>query len=314
MRVVVAGATGAIGAPLVRALVDHGHEVIGITRSAPSAARSTDLWARAVVADVLDSDSLRSATLSIKADAVIHQMTALSRPPIRHRDMKPTNELRTQGTRNLMELARTVGATRFITQSFMGGYGYGSHGDVLTEDHPFGPRGRSAGLERTIAAMRFAEDQVLNSPDFEGMAMRYALFYGPGRPLDTMLKMMRRRQFPIPRDGGGVLSCIYVPDAAAATVAALENGRAGRAYNVSDDEPVPFGTFISAVAATFGAPPPPRVPGWMFRLAPYASAAINSTIRLSNRRAKDELGWTLTAPNYRDGLRLTREQYNGLPD
>jgi nucleoside-diphosphate-sugar epimerase len=299
----------------VRALVDHGHKVIGITRSAPSAARFTDLWARAVVADVLDSESLRSATLSIKADAVIHQMTALSRPPIRHRDMKPTNKLRTQGTRNLMELARTVGATRFITQSFMGGYGYGDHGDtVLTEDHPFAPPGRSPGLERTIAAMRFAEDQVLTSPDLEGIAMRYGLFYGPGLPLDNILKMMRRRQFPIQRDGGGVLSCIYVPDAAAATVAALENGRAGRAYNVSDDEPVPFGTFISAVAATFGTPPPPRVPGWMLRLAPYAYAAINSTIQLSNRRAKGEIGWTLSAPNYREGLRLTREQYDRLPD
>jgi nucleoside-diphosphate-sugar epimerase len=214
-----------------------------------------------------------------------------------------------------MELARTVGATRFITQSFMGGYGYGDHGDaVLTEDHPFGPRGRSAGLERTIAAMRFAEDQVLNSSDLQGMAMRYGLFYGPGRPLDTMLKMLRRRQFPVPRDGGGVLSCVYVADAAAVTVAALEHGRAGRAYNVSDDEPVRFGTFASAIATTFGTPPPPRVPNWMLRLAPYASAAINSTIRLSNRRAREELGWTPIAPNYRDGLRLTRDQYDGLPD
>lgn len=161
--------------------------------------------------------------------------------------------------------------------------------------------------------MRFAEDQVLNSTDLQSMAMRYGLFYGPGRPLDTMLKMLRRRQLPVPRDDGGVLSCIYIPDAAAVTVAALENGRAGRAYNVSDDEPVRFGTFASAVATTFGTPPPPRVPGWMLRLAPYASAA-NSTIRLSNRRAKEELGWTLTAPNYREGLRLTREQYDWLPD
>ena len=55
MRVIVAGATGAIGAPLARTLVDHGHEVIGITRRAPSAARFSDLCARAVVADVLDS-------------------------------------------------------------------------------------------------------------------------------------------------------------------------------------------------------------------------------------------------------------------
>jgi nucleoside-diphosphate-sugar epimerase len=112
-----------------------------------------------------------------------------------------------------------------------------------------------------------------------------------------------------------VLSWIYISDAAAVTVAALENDRAGRAYNVGDDEPVPFGTFISAVAATFGTPPPLRVYRcWVLRVAPYASAAINSAIRLSNRRAKEELGWMLTAPNYREGLRLTREQYERLPD
>jgi len=309
MRVVVAGATGAIGVPLVRDLVDHGHEVIGATRSAQSAADNRDIWAEAVVADVLDAESLRSAARHIRADAVIHQLTALARPPIRYRDLDQTNDLRIRGTRHLLELAAAVGATRFVTQSFLGGYGYADHGEaILTEEDHFGPPGRPAGLERALAAMRSGEQQVLTSADVEGVALRYGLFYGPGRPLDPLLKMLRRRQFPISRDGGGTLSYVYVPDAARATVAALERGRAGQVYNVCDDEPAPWGTFISAVAKTLGAPPPLRVPSWMLRAAPYAHAFMTSTIRLSNQRAKDELGWLPSAPTYREGLRLTHDE------
>jgi nucleoside-diphosphate-sugar epimerase len=309
MRVVVAGATGAIGVPLVRDLVDHGHEVIGVTRSAQSAADNGHIWAGAIVANVLDAESLRSAARPIRADAVIHQLTALARPPIRYRDLDQTNDLRIRGTRHLLELAAVVGATRFVTQSFFGGYGYGDHGEaILTEEDHFAPSGRSAGLERALAAMRSGEQQVLSSTNVEGVALRYGLFYGPGRPLDPVLKMLGRRRFPIPRGGGGTLSYLYVPDAARATVAALERGRAGQAYNVCDDEPVPWGTFISAMAMTFGTPPPIRVPSWMLRAAPYAHAFMTSTIRLSNQRAKEELDWSPSAPTYREGLRLAREE------
>ncbi len=171
---IVAGATGAIGVPLVRALIDHGHEVIGLTRSARSAAENSDLWAGAIVADALDPESLRSAARPIRADAVIHQMTALARPPILYRDLNQTNDLRIRGTRHLLELAMAVGATRFVTQSFLGGYGYGDHGEaILTEDNQFAPPGRSAGLERAMAAMRAVNSRC--SPRRMSRAWRYGL-------------------------------------------------------------------------------------------------------------------------------------------
>ena len=123
MRVVIAGATGAIGVHLVRALVARGHEVVGLTRSAEKAARNRDVWAATVVADVLDRPALLAAAKGIRADAVVHQGTALTKLPIRPRDMRQTNELRTRGTDNLLVLARAVGATRFVTQSFLGATG-----------------------------------------------------------------------------------------------------------------------------------------------------------------------------------------------
>jgi nucleoside-diphosphate-sugar epimerase len=98
------------------------------------------------------------------------------------------------------------------------------------------------------------------------------------------------------------MSWIYVDHAAAATVAAPERGRAGQAYNVVDDEPVRWREFLDALAHAIGAPPPRAVPGWLFGLAPYAAAMMTSTLRVSNAKAKAELGWEPETPTYRHGI------------
>ena len=73
--------------------------------------------------------------------------------------------------------------------------------------------------------------------------LRYGGFYGPGhdaqrRPGGRHSVAIRKRQFPVVGDGGGVWSFIHVDDAAAATVLAVERGGRG-IYNVVDDEPAP---------------------------------------------------------------------------
>ena len=136
MRVVLAGASGAIGRLLVPRLIAAKHEVIGITRT-PGSLASTG--AREVVADVLHRDALLEALAGIKADAVIHQLTALRKAPSSMRDMRDTNRLRAEGTSTLIAAARLVGATKFVAASFFGGYGLTDHGRTpLTEDAPFG--------------------------------------------------------------------------------------------------------------------------------------------------------------------------------
>jgi nucleoside-diphosphate-sugar epimerase len=85
----------------------------------------------------------------------------------------------------------------------------------------------------------------------------------------------------------------------------LEHGRAGQVYNVVDDLPAIWQEVYTAMAAAFGAPPPRRLPRWLFRLAaPYvASFAVDTSMRVSNAKAKAELGWQPTFPTYRDGIR-----------
>jgi nucleoside-diphosphate-sugar epimerase len=96
------------------------------------------------------------------------------------------------------------------------------------------------------------------------------VFYGHGATLRTMLSLLKKRQLPVPRDAGGVLSYAHLSDAAAASVAALERGRPGHAYTICDDEPTHWAAFIDAATRTFGLPRAQRVPGWLFKVTPYA--------------------------------------------
>src|SRR4029450_10905428 len=131
--------TGAIGVPVSRQLLAHGHQVLGLTRDPAGAGRLEALGGPPVVPAPPDRDRLLRAVDGNWADAVIHELTALCKPPLRHRGMALTDRLRTQGTANLLAAAEVLGARRFLTQSCILGYGYRNHGSrLLTEDGPFG--------------------------------------------------------------------------------------------------------------------------------------------------------------------------------
>jgi nucleoside-diphosphate-sugar epimerase len=298
MKVLLAGASGALGVPLTRQLIEHGHEVLGLTRRARNSGRLTALGATPVIADALDRDVLLRALDGFSADAVIHELTALTKPPARHSGMAPTNRLRIEGTTNLLAAADQLGAKRFLTQSIILGYGYRDHGGLpLTEDAPFGlPEGDEC--DPHLAAMRSTEQQAFTAP--EGIALRYGMFYGADA--DRMRTLLVKRKLPVAR--GGQLGWIHHEDAAAATVAALEHGRAGQAYNVVDDQPATWEDVFTSMAKAFGAPSPWKLPAWLFRLsAPYVAAfAVGTSMRVSNAKARRELDWYPAFRTYRDGI------------
>ena len=295
MKVLLAGGSGTLGRALVPHLRAAGHDVVVITRSPTNAERLRAAGCDPVVADVLDRDGLLAAVAGRSADAVLHQLTALRKPPLTPRGMRATNVLRERGTTILLEAARAVGATRMITQSIVFGYGYRRRRpDPVQEDAPFGePEG--SGVDPTLAALRSTERQVFQAQGIAGIALRYGLFYGLDAPMIT--SMLRRRMLPV-ADFDGAIPCVHHSDAASATVAALERGVAGRAYNVADDVSAAAGTSwrhaIEFAARTFGTPAPPVVPRSILRLAiPYAAELMTRMdLRVSSERAKRELGWS----------------------
>jgi nucleoside-diphosphate-sugar epimerase len=302
MRVLLAGASGAVGTPLVQQLITAGHQVVGITRTPANGDRLWDAGVEPVVADVMDRDDLLAALRDTRADAVMHQLTALKKAPMRNADMRATNALRITGTAHLLAAARQVGAHRFITQSIVLGYGFRDHGPrLVTEDDPFGEPVPGP-LGEHLAALRATEEQVFTADEIEGISLRYGMFYGPDAGTAALLDRLRKRQFPVPTGGGGLANFIHLEDAAAATVAALEKGRAGQAYNIVDDEPVRWGDFLDTAAAQFGAPRPWRVPGWLLLALPYVRAFMGTSMRVSNAKARRELGWAPGIPTYHEGI------------
>jgi hypothetical protein len=122
MKVFLAGATGAIGQHLVPELITAGHEVVGTTRSEAKTGRLTAAGATPVVLDALDREAVVSAVTAAEPDVVIHQLTAIESADFKNFDesFAATNKLRTAGLDHLLEAARTVGAKRFIAQSYTG--------------------------------------------------------------------------------------------------------------------------------------------------------------------------------------------------
>jgi len=296
MKILLAGATGSVGRPLTSALVARGHTVLGLTHDPASRELLSALGARPVVADALDRDALLRAVAGLEADAVVHELTALKRPPTRHKGMALTDRLREEGTANLVAAAQRMGATRVVTQSFVLGYGYRRHDHVLDETSPFGePSGDRN--DPHLAAMLAAEDLTFAMP--HGVALRYGLLYGGD--VAEMRTLLAKRAVPV--SDGGLLPWVHHDDAVAATVAALEQGRPGQAYDVVDDEPATWAQVFTAMADALGVRRPRHVPRWVFRLAaPYpATFAVDSSLRVANAKAKRELGWTPRHPSYREG-------------
>ncbi|NOJ38191.1 NAD-dependent epimerase/dehydratase family protein [Bradyrhizobium australiense] len=308
MRIFVAGATGAVGRPLVAALIAAGYSVVGMTHRAGKAEAIKRMGAEPAVADGLDAAAVEAAVASAKPDIVIHQMTDLAGlTDLRHFDraFAKTNELRTQGTDILLAAARKAGANRFIAQSF-GGWAYDrSGGSVKTETDPFDAEPPQE-LHRTLQAIQYLEQTVTGSTLPEGIALRYGYFYGPGTGMlaPAMLDQLRRRRVPVIGDGGGWWSFIHVDDAASATVAAIEHARPGNIYNIVDDEPAEVKVWLPALAATVGARPPYRVPAWLGRLlAGEHMVAMMTQVRGgSNAKAKRELGWQPAHSSWRQGF------------
>jgi len=311
VRVFVAGASGAIGRTLVPKLVAAGHEVTGTTRSEKRAEAIRAAGAHAAVVDVFDADRLREAVAAARPDVLVHELTSLpDRLDFREEGIyEPTNRVRTEGTRILLDAAREAGARRFVCQSIA--FAYRPKGArVKTEDEPL-MEDIPGNFGSGIRALHELEAMVLGAEGIEGVVLRYGIFYGPGTYYGdegTTTADVRRRRMPIVGRGSGMFSFIHVDDAADATVAAVERGAPG-VYNVVDDEPAPMREWLPVFAQAAGARRPLRVPAWLARFiggreVPTFALELRGA---SNEKAKRELGWQPAHPSWRTGFRQSLE-------
>jgi nucleoside-diphosphate-sugar epimerase len=147
---------------------------------------------------------------------------------------------------------------------------------------------------------------VLGASWTDGIVLRYGAFYGPNTSMtdgSEQFEMIKKRRFPLAGNGAGVWSFIHIADAAAATVAAVDNGKPG-IYNIVDDDPAPVSEWLPSLAQTLGAKKPFHVPRFVGRMfAGEVGALFMTEIRgASNAKAKRELDWRPDHPSWRQGF------------
>jgi nucleoside-diphosphate-sugar epimerase len=306
MRVFVAGASGALGSRLVPQLIDAGHTVIGTHHSPTSAELLRNLGAEPVRVDLLDAGAVRTAVLESKPDAIVHQATALANVKFGRsldKTFATTNRLRTDGTDALLAAAREAGVRRFVAQSFAPYIYKREGGPIKTEADPVDdtPPPNTA---KTYAAITHLEEATT---DFGGIALRYGGLYGAAN--DALIEPVRKRQFPIVGDGGGIFSWLHLDDGAAATVLALEryDQKAPATYNIVDDDPAPVRDWLPLLADVLGAKPPRHAPTWLARMIAGTATVVLATQARgsSNAKARRELGWAPRYPSWRLGFPTT---------
>ena len=303
-RVLVTGATGFVGGAVTRALTRSGHQVTALVRDAggPGARELAGAGVEVRAGDMLRPETYTA--LVAGADAVVHaaqvrpgrRISAGQLAAMRHADQVMTGAL---------AAACRAGGARLLYTS--GAYVYGDHGDRwITESTPQNPV--------PLGAMHHAGAALVREHAADGLdavVVHCGFAYGPGGNFRTAF-LDQPRTGALRHIGGGrnYWSCIHLDDLAAGYVAALENGASGSSYNLADDEPLPLAEFTARVARLIGA----RRTGAMPK--PLAAAALGGAVadsltvsyRVSNRRAKDELGWSPKHPSTADGLPGVLEQ------
>lgn len=295
MKVFVAGATGAIGRPLVTALLAAGHEVIGMSSTENGARTLREKGVESKVANALDEIAVLNVLNKIRPDAVIEELTSL---PKRYtpEEMKAAAErdrtLRLVGGRNVQNAARAAGAKRYVVQST--GFFYGPGEGLATEKDALAVNATPR-VVASVQAYLQIEERVLRDPNMQGAALRYGFFYGPHTYHDpvsgSVSLQVREHSYPVIGAGKGVSSFVHVEDAAAATVAALEADPG--VYNLVDGDPLELAVWLPAFARFLAAPPPPRVSEEQ-ALRESGPDAVYYAMRLrgaSNALAKRKLGF-----------------------
>jgi nucleoside-diphosphate-sugar epimerase len=282
MRIFVAGATGVIGRRLVPLLVERGHEVTAMTRSASSESLVRSLGAQPAFADAFDFEAVRAAVRHTRPDAVVHQLTDL-----RASSMAANARLRVVGTRNLVDATRAADVPRIVAQSL--GWAYRAGDEPAREHEPLDVAANEP-RSTTVLGVAALEQTVGELP--VSVVLRYGVLYGPGTWYSGDGARAEDARVGRLVADDNVVSFVHVGDAALAATEALE--WPSGAVNICDDEPATGIEWAPVFCKAVGASPPPV--GRVGR-TPWARGADNAY-------ARNELGWTPRYATWREGFTL----------
>jgi nucleoside-diphosphate-sugar epimerase len=297
MKVFVTGATGFVGQAVVRALREKNHEVVGLVRDATRGQGLEQLGVTLVVGDMLKPATYEGVVPTV--DAVIHTAQYGIQGRFTRKKFKQIEQADMLMTRTLSRACLAHNKRLLYTS---GVFNYGDHGDEwITEQTPLHPsplgEAHTKVVEELLALFREQHLRVIIlSPGF---------VYGPGGLFkQSFYDTLQKGQLRIFGKGQNYWSVIHVDDLAAAYALAVESEAYGETYNIVDDQPLRLYDLVNTFTDAMGKKRVGSMAPWLLKLiigGPLVDSLITS-FRISNEKARRELGWQPRYPTFKDGL------------
>ena len=270
MRVLVVGC-GYVGRPLAEKLATAGHHVFALSRTPP------EVQGRIVpiVCDITRAGEVKRLERSY--EVVINTASSSKGGVEEYRSVY------LEATRNLLGHLQFE---KYIWTSSTSVYAQ-TDGSVVTEKSLTEP------IAETSQVLRETEELLLSTS--QGLLLRLAGIYGPER--GHLFQQYLRGEARIHGDGARWLNMIHRDDAVGAIIAALERGRAGEIYNVSDNEPVSEREFFVWLARQLKRDLPPTISE--SQRTGRKRGVTNK--RISNLKLREQLGYELIYSTFREG-------------
>jgi UDP-glucose 4-epimerase len=295
MRVLVTGGAGFFGSHIVDALRGRGDDVVALDDLSTGDRANLDPAVPLIVADISDRESIHDRLGGERFDAVVHAaaktkvVESIAQPDLYHRVI-------VNGTSNALDIAQSSGVGSFVNIS-TGGALYGETPTCATEDHPIdapSPYGRYKAEAERLAA---------STAGLRTVTLRFANIYGPRQRTDLeggviaifAGRWKRGEPLMIYGDGSAERDYLYVADAVAAIVAALDRGATGT-YNIGTGVATSVSELVRQLTALLG--PPKQV-----IQADEREGEIQRSCLDSSKAAREGL-WRSAIP-LREGLRRT---------
>lgn len=244
----VTGATGAVGVPLVRLLVERGYRVRVLIRRPPE----KDLFPagiRVIQGDIGDRDAVRRSMDGV--GTVFHLAAKLHVENPGPSLQKEYRRVNVEGTRRVMEEAARNSVRRVVFFSTICVYGKSRSGALLTEDSPLQPD--------SMYAETKAEGEELVRQAGGATVLRCAAVYGPGMKGNylRLIQALRTGRFPMIDAGDNRRTLVYIRDLCEAAIAAAEHPKAmGETFNVTDGGVHTFREIINTLCDAMERPRP----------------------------------------------------------
>ncbi|QHI96222.1 NAD-dependent epimerase/dehydratase family protein [Aristophania vespae] len=259
MKILVAGATGTIGLPLIRALCALGYDVSAITRPKTEKACLKEIGVKTYAVNIFDRTEVQTAISAIRPNVIIDQMTHLPSDPADILSSIPLDtHLHKLGGQNLLEAAKLLNVRRYIMQSK--GFYLDAPEDCLADEKASLSIQAPDIIGESCQVLADYENDVTQAPNLDGVILRYGFFYGPGtwyRPHSILAKQSCNEGSVIIGSGKAIWSFVHIDDAIAATIAAL-HAKPGT-YNIVDDHPLPVRQWLPTFMQWINAPEPKKI-------------------------------------------------------